>query len=200
MVRKAYSAGMVKLSFWFSDFKKTIHLINSGMTLEQIKEKNLEENIYSSPTENRSIQTFNTVSTRIKSIDSSFYKLFEELDITNQKVIALIAVMESDSLFFDFMYEVYREKLIMGVDEITDSDVSIFFKDKQLQDDRAAKWKDYTLKTLGLVYRTILAEAGVIDRTTGARKILKPIIDESLERALVDNNMKSTLKALTGVR
>ena len=51
MVRKAYSAGMVKLSFWFSDFKKTIHLINSGMTLEQIKEKNLEENIYSSPTE-----------------------------------------------------------------------------------------------------------------------------------------------------
>ena len=103
-------------------------------------------------------------------------------------------------MFFDFMYEVYREKLIMGVDEITDSDVSIFFKDKQLQDDRAATWKDYTLKRLGLVYRTILAEAGVIDRTTGARKILKPIIDESLERALVDNNMKSTLKALTGVR
>lgn len=200
MTKKAYSAGVVKLSFWFSEFKKTVHLMNSGKTLDEIKELNVKENIYSASTAERSLQIFNTVSARIRALDPSFLRIFEELDISNQKIVALIAVMESDSLFFDFMFEVYREKIIMGVDEITDSDVSIFFKDKQMQDERAAKWKDYTLKRLGLVYRTILAESGVIDRTTGVRKILKPILDESLELVLIDRKMHATLKALTGVR
>ena len=200
MTRKAYSAGMVKLSFWFSEYKKTIHLINSGMTLEEIKEMNVKDNIYSAVTEARALQIFNSVSLRVKAIDPSFNKLFEELDITNQKIIALIAVMESDSLFFDFIYEVYREKLIMGVDEITDSDVSIFFKDKQLQDERVGKWKDYTLKKLGTSYKALLMDSGVVERAIGNKKILKPILDGSLEQLLKEKNMLPILWALTGVK
>ena len=99
------------------------------ITVPEIKKMNVEENIFSAPTQARAIQILNTVSTRVKSLDHSFYTLFEQSDISNQKVIALIAVMHSDSLFFDFVYEVYREKLIIGVDELADSDFGIFFKD-----------------------------------------------------------------------
>lgn len=200
MERKEYSAGMVKLSFWFSEFRKVIQLLNSGKTLPEIKTINIEENIFSAPTQARATQIFNTVSTRVKSLEPSFYKLFEQSDISNQKIIALIAVMQSDSLFFDFVYEVYREKLIIGVDEVAESDFGIFFKNKQLQSDKVSKWTDYTLKRLGMCYKTMLMEAGVIERTTGNRKILKPILDKSLEDCLMINGMKTTLKALTGVR
>lgn len=200
MERKEYSAGMVKLSFWFSEFRKVVQLLNSGKTLADIKKMNLEENIFSAPTQARAIQIFNTVSTRVKSLDESFYKLFEQCDISNQKIIVLISIMQSDSLFFDFVYEVYREKLIIGVDELADSDLSIFFKDKRLQSERVAKWEDYTLKRLGNCYKTLLMEAGVIDRATGTRKILKPILDKSLEDCLMANGMETTLNALTGVR
>lgn len=200
MERKEYSAGMVKLSFWFSEFRKMIQLLGSGKTLPEIKTMNLEENIFSAPTQARAIQIFNTVSTRVKSLDQYFYTLFLQSDISNQKVIALIAVMQSDSLFFDFVYEVYREKLIIGVDELADSDLSIFFKDKQLQSEKVAKWTDYTLKRLGACYKTMLMEAGVTDRRTGNRKILKPILDKSLEDCLVANSMEITLHALLGVR
>jgi len=200
MERKEYSAGMVKLSFWFSEFRKVIQMLNSGKTLADIKQINLEENIFSAPTQARAIQIFNTVASRVKCLDPSFYTLFENSDITNQKIIDLIAVMQSDSLFFDFLYEVYREKQIIGVDELTDSDISIFFKDKQLQSEKVAKWTDYTLKRLGNCYKTMLMEAGIIDRTTGNRKILKPIIDKSLEDLLKTNHMELTLYALTGVR
>ena len=200
MERKKYSAGMVKLSFWFSEFRKVIKLLNSGKTLPEIKKMNLEENIFSAPTEARAIQIFNTVSTRVKCLDQSFYTLFEQSDILNQKIITLIAVMESDSLFFDFVYEVYREKLIIGVDELTDSDFGIFFKNKQLQSEKVAKWTDYTLKRLGNCYKTMLMEAGVLERATGSRKILKPILDKSLEDCLKVNGMEITLHALTGVR
>ena len=200
MERKEYSAGMVKLSFWFSEFRKVIQLMNSGKTLSEIKTMNLEENIFSAPTQARAIQIFNTVSTRVKSLDQSFYTLIEQSDISNQKVIALIAAMQRDSLVFDFVYEVYREKLIIGVDELADSDLGIFFKNKQLQSEKVAKWTDYTLKRLGNCYKTMLMEAGVTDRTKGSRKILKPIIDKSLEDCLMANGMEITLHALTGVR
>ena len=200
MKRKEYSAGTTKLSFWFSEFRKVIGLLNSGKTLLEIKKMNLEENIFSASTQARAILIFNTVATRVKSLDQSFYTLFEESDISNQKVIALIAVMQSDSLFFDFVYEVYREKLIIGTNELADSDFGIFFKDKQIQNEKVAKWQDYTLKRLGNCYKTMLMEASLIDRTTGKRKILKPIIDRSLEDCLKINGMEVTLHALTGVR
>ena len=200
MKRKEYSAGMVKLSFWFAEFRKVIQLLNSGKTLLKIKNMNVEENIFSAPTQARAIQIFNTISTRVKSLDQSFYKLFERSDISNQKVIVLIAIMQSDSLFFDFVYEVYREKLIIGANELSDSDFRIFFKDKQIQSEKVAKWQDYTLKRLGNCYKTMLMEAGLIDRTTGTRKVLKPIIDLSLEECMKTNGMEITLHALIGVR
>lgn len=200
MERKEYSAGMVKLSFWFSEFRQVIQLLNYGKTLDEIKKMNLEKNIFSAPTPARANQIFNTVSTRVKSLDKSFHQLFEQCDISNQKIIVLIAVMRSDSLFFDFVYEVFREKLILGVDELADSDFGIFFKDKQLQSEKVARWTDATLKNLKKAYKTMLMEAGVIERATGKRKILKPILDKSLENCLIANSMEITLHALTGVR
>ena len=200
MKRKEYSAGMVKLSFWFAEFRKVIELLSSGKTLPEIKQMNVQENIFSAPTQARAIQIFNTVSTRVKGLDSSFYAVFAKSDISTQKFIALIAVMQTDSLFFDFVYEVYREKLILGIDELADSDVGIFFKNKQLQSGKVAKWTDYTLKRLGTCYKTMLMESGLIDQGTGTRKILKPILDKDLEECLKINGMETTLRALTGVR
>lgn len=200
MERKEYSAGMVSDSFWFSEFKKTIGLLNSGMALGEIKEKNKKENIFMAPSETRSLQVFNTVSRRIRALDKDFLTLFEQSDIFNQKLIALIAVMESDSLFFDFIYEVYREKLIIGVDEISDTDISVFFKDKQVQSQRVAKWTDETIRRLGDSYKTILMEAGVLERASDTRKILKPIMDRSLEDKLKGCGMESTFRALRGER
>ena len=200
MERKEYSAGMVKLSFWFSEFRKVIQLLNSGKTMAEIKVLNATENIFAAPTQARAVQVFNTVSTRVKSLDPSFYSLFEQSDISTQKIIALIAVMKTDSLFFDFVYEVCREKLIIGSNELADSDIRIFFKNKQLQSEKVAKWTDYTLKRLGGCYKTILMEAGVTDRASGNRKILKPILDKALEECLIINGMELYVHALTGVR
>lgn len=200
MERKEYSAGMTKLSFWFFEFRKVIQLLNNGKTMIEIKTMNLEENLFSAPSQERSIRMFNTVSRRVKSLDQFFYTLFEKSDISTQKIIVLIAIMNTDSLFFDFVYEVYREKLIIGSNELDNSDIRIFFKDKQLQSEKVAKWTDLTLERLGGCYKTILMEAGMIDRTSGSRGILKPILDQSLENCLNENGMKLFIHTLTGVR
>ena len=200
MKRKAYSAGMVKQSFWFAEFRKVVQLLTAGHTLADIKAMNLAENIFAAPTQARATQIFNTVSLRAQALDPSFYDVFVSSDVATQKLIALIAVMQSDSLFFDFVYEVYREKLILGLDELTDSDVAVFFRDKQRQSEIVAKWQDYTLHRLGTCYKTLLMEAGLMARTTGSRKLLRPILTEELEACLEENDMAAVRHALTGAR
>jgi len=197
---KAYSAGMVKLSFWFAEFRKVVGLLSRGKTIPEIKLLNQTENIFSAPTAARAVQIFNTVSKRVQALDRSVYPIFEQSDIATQKLIALIAIMQSDVLFFDFMVEVFREKLILGIEELADSDVAVFFNAKQRQSEQVAKWEDYTLKRLGTCYKTMLLEAGLIDRSTGTRKMLKPVLDHALEEWLKSNGMQTVLIVLTGVR
>lgn len=200
MDRKAYSAGAVKMSFWFMEFRKVVGLLDEGKTLKEIKEINKEENIFGAPTILRSEQIFNTVSGRIKMLDKSFIKAFQGSDVTTQKLFALIAALAYDTLFFDFVYEVIREKLIIGSNTFADSDIRIFFKDKQLQSEKVAKWTDATIIRLGRSYKTMLYEAGLIDKGKIERKIIKPILDPNVENWMKDNGMEACLRAITGVR
>ena len=198
MERKEYSAGMVKHSFWFLEFRKMISLLLGGDTMEEIKQMNQDENIFSASTIERAKQIFNTVSTRVRSLDRSLYTFFIDGEIVTQKTIALIAVMNTDRLFFDFTYEVYREKLILGDKQLLDSDIRVFFRNKQIQSGRVAGWQDYTLKRLGICYKTMLAEAGVINRNSASAIITKPVLDISLINCLMENDMGQFINALTG--
>ena len=128
MTRKEYSAGAVKHSFWFNEFKKTVTLLLAGNSMDDVKRLSHEENIFAAPTTARASQIYNTVSTRVLSLDSSFYAFFENGELATQKIITLISIMNTDTLFFDFMYEVYREKLILGDTQLRDSDLRIFSK------------------------------------------------------------------------
>lgn len=200
MVRKTYSAGAVKHSFWFLEFRKVVGLLDGGKRLEEIKNLNREANLFGAPTKNRAEQIFNTVSARIAGLPPDFYSLFLGSDVATQKLFNLAAVMVNDTLFFDFVYEVIREKMILGNDEYSDRDIRIFFRDKQLQDERVAGWTDPTLKRLGGSYKTMLFEAGMTDNGKAGRKILRPILDPVFAHWLEDNGMEQIARALSGVR
>ena len=196
----SYSAGAVKLAFWFTEFRRTIRLLSEGKTYADIKLMVTNENLYETATTARAKQIYNTITARIKELDSSVYSLFLRSDLPSQKLIALTAVMALDTLFFEFMYEVIREKFILGVDELTDTDVSIFFKHKRVQDEKVAAWTDQTLKRLGNTYRGILYEAGLLANNKAPHKLIRPILNPVLERWLLANNMEPIVKILLGGR
>ena len=198
--RKEYSAAAVKHAFWFMEFRKEVQLLDSGKTFDEIKALNKAENIFGCPTQARATQIFNTVTARIQSLDSSFYPVFLNGDLATQKLFALVAAMSYDTLFFDLVYEVVREKMIIGSYDLADSDVRIFFKDKQQQSEKAATWTDETCAKLSVTYKTMLYEAGLTDKAKKTRKILKPILEHSMEDWLRDHGMGIMIDALTGVR
>ena len=200
MNRREYSAGAVKHSFWFMEFRKVVSLRAEGQSWDVIKQLNEDENIFGAPTPLRANQIWSTVSGRIKCLDDSFYPVFQSCDVAAQKLFALAAAMAYDTLFAEFVYEVIREKMIIGTSEFADSDIRIFFKNKQEQDDKVAGWTEATITRLGRCYKTMLFEAGVTDKAKDTRKILKPILDPVMERWLLDHGMEYCVKALTGVR
>ena len=188
------------MCFWFSELRKIVTLLNEGNSMEDVKSLNQRENIFSAPTPLRANQIFSSVSARASSLDSSFYPLFLESDLATQKLFTLVSAMAYDTLFFDFVYEVIREKMILGTNELPDSDVRIFFKNKQIQNEKVAGWTDATLNRLGRCYRTMLYEAGVIDKSRNVRKIFKPILTPEFQQWLDGHGMGIFINALTGVR
>lgn len=198
--KKRYSASAVKVSFWFAEFRKVMQMLGRGYGMSEIKELNLRENIFSTSTPLRAKQIFQTVSGRVLALDADISALFLSSDLATQKLIALVAAMAYDELFFDFVYEVVREKMIMGNDQLTDSDIRVFFKEKQEQDERVARWTDATFVRLAKCYKTMLYEAGIINKDVGARIIIPPIVDPQLQGWLEDHGMTRYAKALTGER
>ena len=197
---REYSAGAVKLSFWFPEFRKAVQLLAAGNSFDEIRQKSQEENIFGAPTQRRADQICRTVLTRVQALDSSFYPVFLSGDLATQKLFALAAVMACDTLFFDFVYEVIREKMIIGNNGLEPKDVRVFFRDKRAQNDRLAQWTDQTCQRLGTCYRTMLYEAGLTDKAKETRKIFKPILETELRQWLEAHDMGLIVKAWTGVK
>ena len=200
MNRKDYSAGAVKHAFWFMEFRKIVSLRLEGKTWEEIKQLNENENIFGAPTKLRATQIFNTVSARVKSLDDSFYPIFDACDLASQKLFALVAAMTYDVLFGDLVYELVREKMIIGSNELADSDLRIFFKDKQQQNEKVAKWTEATIKKLMVTYKSMLFEAGVTNKAKDIREIYEPLPDPVMEGWMKEQGMTYQLKAIMGVR
>ncbi len=194
-----YSAGLVSQSFWFVEIKKIIKLVNDGMTEDEIKNLCIDENLFGTMKEYRAKRIYDYIWNRTKKLDKAMIELFCTSDIATQKVINLISILKSDRLFLEFMFEVYREKNILGINVIEDSDVNIFFKNKEIQSEDVAAWSDATKCRLRSIYINYLTDSNLLT-VVGKKKIITPpILDIALERYLEANGDDTILKAITGV-
>lgn len=195
-----YNASATKHRFWFAEFQKIMELLLSGLSPDEINAKNAAENILGGSSVERSKYILGTVFKRINSLGTAFYSVFQKADVGTRKLIALIAIMRVDRLFFEFIHEVYKEKLLIGDKKLEDSDFRIFFKDKQIQSEKVAGWTDASLNRLARTYKSYLMESGLVSREKKEKTILRPIIDVELEHTLNEQGMNAFVDALTGVR
>jgi len=194
-----YSAGLVSQSFWFVEIRKIIKLVNDGMTEDEIKNLCIDENLFGAMKEYRAKRIYGYIWNRIKQLDKTMIDIFCTSDIATQKVINLISILRSDRLFLEFMFEVYREKNILGVNVIEDSDVNIFFKNKEIQSEGVAAWSDTTKCRLRSIYINYLTDSNLLTVVEKKKIITPPILDIALERYLEANGDDTILKAITGV-
>lgn len=198
MSEKKYSAGIMAQAFWFNEFKQFLNLIKNGYDTEEIKKAVIEENLFGAPNEYRAKRMYGYISNRARVIEEDLTNLFFLSDLATQKIINLIAVIRQDKLFFEFLYEVYREKVIIGEETLELTDAKVFFNHKETQDDSLAEWKDSTKRKVQSAYLTFMTDANLL-RTDGQRRIITPpLLDIALERYLQAHGEAGIVKAITG--
>lgn len=196
-----YNAGLMSQSFWFIEFKKIVLLYHNGADYDEIKRQCIEENLFGAINPAREKRMCGYLSTRLRSMDKRLVDLFVSADISTQKIINLIAIMNTNRLFFEFVYEVYRNKLIVGDSSIDLKDGNIFFAQKEAQNEDLASWKDSTKKKLRSLFLNFLTEADLVkwaDDKKHKRIVNRVFVTMELEIYLRNTNM-SMYKAIVGV-
>ena len=193
-----YKSTIKSRPFLFKETKKAAELINKGFKEFEIKEKAKKDNIFQVNTETRRSEIASIVLQRLKAIDDFLIEKIVNGDIGTSKQIVIYSIMKTDRLFFEFMYEVYREKILLRDFKLQDKDFNLYFNRKKEQSERVASWDDYTFYKLKQVYIRILFEAGFIKNQKKDREIVKPILEEEVVEHLKEIGDIKYLNALMG--
>ena len=192
-----YSAGNVSNLLWFVETRETARLLSNG-TMEKVAEKIVKDNLYQQKDIKRAKRQFNVIKKRLLAIPDSLVRLITSSDINTAKLSVFIGCMATDRLLFELVYEVYRDKLFMGEDVLTDADLNIFFKNKQEQSDKVAGMSEASIKKLKQTYCKYMFETGLLTGKVTERRIVKPYIEQEIRNELQNNSMGQYLAALTG--
>ena len=198
MSEKKYSAGIVSQSFWFNEMKQFLNMKREDIDNNRIKEIIICENLFGAPNEYRAKRMYGYLSNRANNIEKPLLDIFFVSNLGTQKIINLISIIRKDRLFFEFLYEVYREKIIFGAETLEISDVRTFFNNKESQDESLAAWKDSTKRRVQSAYISFMTDANLL-RIEGKRGLVTPpILDLSLEQYLYTNGESTFVRAITG--
>lgn len=199
MQKLKYSAGAVSKGFWFQEFKKYIYELGKGKTESQIKKEQEESNIFMAPSPSYGKKMINEIAKRVNALPKDIIELFPKLNVSDQKLVNLLGIMMTDRLFFEFMYEVYREALLTGTRVFEDRAVRIFLKNKSGQSQKVASYTEETKERLRTAYKTYLREANLLIDKDKETIYQRPIMDVLLEDRLKVPSLYPYFAAITGV-
>lgn len=199
MEKHPYNAHLTKGLFWYAEERKVLELMMSGQTLGEIRAENEKENLFGVASPTRAHLVFRRVAERIEAMGDDFPSFFMSMDRDTQKLLVLASIMAVDTLFFEFVFEIYRNKLILGIDELENRDFLSFFNDRQMTDQEVSTWKPETFRRLGIVYRNLLRNAGLLENVNRQKwRIMRSFPDMRMEEFLKKLDMEPVWKALMG--
>ena len=142
-----YNAASVKFLLWHVETKETAKLLQEH-SFDEIRRMVLEDNIYQQKSRERAQSEFSCIKKRLQALPEELIQKLIQSDIQTTKIITFIACMVTDRLLFEQMYEVYRNKVHYGEENITDADLNIFMNDKRDQSEKMAGFSDLTILLL----------------------------------------------------
>ncbi len=199
MNRKPYSSAIKKTPFKYPIAKKIAKLMLDGLDYDELYKMCCDENYIEIDSFERRREITNVVFKRLCSLDDYLLKEFYYGDVATSKFLLAYAIAKTDTLFFDFLFERYRDALMnpernyLSIDDFDD-----FFESKKQTDLIVAKWGKFTLHCLTKGYRNILVESGLGRRERKTiiveRMMIHPAVEDHI-RLIGDEDF---LKAMLG--
>ncbi|MCI5856703.1 MAG: DUF1819 family protein [Agathobacter sp.] len=199
MNRKPYSSAIKKTPFKYPIAKKIAKLMLDGLDRDEIYHRCFDENFIEVESLERRREITNVLYNRLCALDEFLLNQFYNADVATSKFILVYAIAKTDSLFFDFLFEKYRDALMSENRKyLSMDDFDEFFASKKQTDLIVAKWGKFTLDCLTKGYRNILVDSGFGRREKKNiivnRVMIHPAVEEHIE--LIGD--KDYLKAMLG--
>jgi len=198
MNKKPYSSAIKKTPFKYTIAKKIANLMLKGKDRAEVYEECFNNNYIEIESIERRREITNVIYERLLGLDTFLLDQFVNGDVETSKFILVYAIAKNDSLFFDFMFEVYREALIGLKNYISVDDFDNFFDSKKENDPIVASWGKFTLDALCKGYRNILADSGLCSRVKRNMQANKLMIHPAVEDHIKLIGDVDYLKALLG--
>ena len=187
--------------FWYPETRQAIQeIVNNGLDLTELDTLSTNENFFSATSKSRARETASGVIRRLKVADKEFFSFFTNQPVEYQKLLVLVLMMVDNRTVFEFMNNVFKEKLILGDMTITDGNVIGFIHSIQEKDAKAAEWSDSSVKKLRSSLKGYLRESGLAVTEGRNLKIVRPIIDQTFKDFLKQQNLEAITKIFAGER
>ena len=186
--------------FLFHEFKKGCELYSEGKSLEEIYELGMQDNYFDAMNIKRRQRYASNICKRLEVLDTYIIKSIVDNSSEVSRLLALYALMKTDDLFFEFMYEVYQQKLILRQEYIETSEMLGFMREKAMESETVANWSDATIKRLLSGYRNSMFEGGIASKDKNKIKVMPGYLPETLKEHLVRSGDEKYVKAMLGDR
>lgn len=190
---KTYSGNLTGAWFLFYEIKQIAKLIEAGLSVEDIKKKVFEENLFQHKTKSSISRAYPSVLRRAKLLNPELRKLLIESSVEDGKLINLYAISEDDLLFKEFLLEIIKDKYKSHLLLLEKRDVNMYFTHKAEQNEKVATFTDATVNKLRQVYLRILTEVGILaNPKRGELNLI--FIEEGIRDAIIKNGGISFVK------
>ncbi len=184
---KKYLLSFTTGSFMLNETQKIASLYLEHKDWKIVDQQIFDKNILQKnklATKKRQLQE---IKKRLLNLSDNAIKELVESDLSNKKMIMLLATIKTYQFILEFIVEVIRPKWIQFDDEILDSDYDRFVNEKEELHDELAKLSDKTKAKIKQVLFRIIAEAGLID-SAKTRRIVQPYVAENIVELIVKEN------------
>ena len=185
-----YKTSIKGTSFWYNESIKTVKLMLKGLSKTEINTLTSNDNTYQVATRTRSKTISNTTYNRMSIYDNKLLEMFINADVTTSKIMVMISIIITDRLFYEYMYDVYREHRLLGDKQLTRLEMDKFMEQKKIESEKISKWSTEVIKRLERAYFTFMRESGLLTEDNLINDIY---IDYEVQRELEKEGFKEIL-------
>ncbi len=194
-----YSAKLTGEPFLYTETKIIANYLLDGYEESELKKKNIDENLIKYKSIKSVVRVNPPIFRRLKVMDNEMLEDFVESDVENSKYILLYTVMKTDRLVRDFIFEVYKDKLMMKKDYIEKYDIDNWYEEKCILSETLKSKTESTSAKLKQVIMKILQDSNLVIKEKNRFKIVRPLLKEKYISMLDKNGDYEYAKAIGGL-
>lgn len=194
-----YSAKLTAEPFMYNETKILAGYLLQGENADTLKKRNIEENLIKHKKIGSVKRVNSPIFRRLKIMNKEMLEEFVYSDIENSKYILLYTIMKTDKLVRDFLFEVYKDKLLMRKEYIEKFDIDNWYEEKCILSKILRERTESTAAKLKQVIMKILQDSGLVIKEKNRFKIVRPLLREKYISMLDKKGDIEYAKAIGGL-